>query len=508
MSLRCEPAVFGRRTSASLAISMRSWTRTRWIAGLVALASLACGGDGRDAAPPKPNIVVILTDDQTESSLGFMPHPQALLVREGLSFSNFFINDPICCPSRVTILTGEYQQNHRLETHPKGCGYRFFEEGKHRRSLGKLVHDAGYRTGYLGKYLNSHDLYIEQAGAAEGEDHLLAGWDDYRVLVKRRFFGFQLHQDGKIRTVSGESARYQTDVLARMAARFIAASVAERQPFLLFIAPDAPHSPATPAERHRHHFARVRAPRPPSFNQADVSGQPALGEVPVLSRREVAVTDALYRRQLQSLQAVDEMVRHLVEKLEALGQLEDTYIFFLSDNGFHFGEHRIPGGKGTPFEESVRVPLVVRGPGVAKGREIAQLATNADLLPTLLELAGGTPGERVDGRSLTPLFTRGAGAVPWRNAVVLESRHEARNRGVPAFGAIRTRRFKWIEYANGGRALYDLANDPYETTNAYGEANQAISEALSVWLRDLLTCSGATCRSREDESFDARLAGE
>jgi arylsulfatase A-like enzyme len=122
---------------------MRSWTRTRWIAGLVALASLACDGDGREAAPPKPNIVVILTDDQTESSLGFMPHTQALLVREGLSFSNFFINDPICCPSRVTILTGEYQQNHRLETHPKGCAYRFFEERKHQRSLGKLVHNAG-----------------------------------------------------------------------------------------------------------------------------------------------------------------------------------------------------------------------------------------------------------------------------------------------------------------------------------------------------------------------------
>jgi arylsulfatase A-like enzyme len=484
---------------------MPIWTRTRWIAGLVALAGLACGGEGREAAP-RPNIVVILTDDQASSSLRFMRHTEAVLVREGTSFSNFFINDPICCPSRVTILLGQYQQNHQLETHPKGCSYRFFEEGKHLRSIGKRVHDAGYRTGYLGKYLNSHDLYIQQAGAAEGEDHLLLGWDEYHVVVKRRFYGFQLHEDGGLRTVPEDSTQYQTDVLAQLAERFIEASAAEGVPFFLFIAPDAPHEPATPAVRHRERFPRRRAARVPAFNEADVSGQPALQASPLLRKREVAAIDGRYRRHVQSLQAVDEMVRDLVRKLEALGQLENTYVLFASDNGLHFGEHRIRWGKGTPFEASVRVPLVIRGPGVVKDRVLPQLATNADILPTVLDLIGETPGERIDGRSLAPLFGPEAARVPWRNAVVLESRHEERNQGVPAFGAIRTSRFKWIEYANGGRALYDLVNDPHEMTNVYGEENTAIAEALSAWLRDLLGCSGAGCRSVEDETLDARLA--
>jgi len=485
---------------------MRSRARTRWITGLVALAGLACGGcngEGQEGAP-RPNIVVILTDDQASSSLRFMPHTQKLLVREGTSFSNFFINDPICCPSRGTILLGEYQQNHRLETHPKGCGYRFYEEGKQRRSLGRRVHDAGYRTSYLGKYLNSHDLYVAQAGPAEDEGHLLTGWDDYHIVVKRSFYGFQLHENGKVRRV--QRGQYQTDVLSRLATQFIETNAAEGGPFFLFIAPDAPHEPATPALRHRQRFPRRRAPRVPSFNEADVAGQPALHESPVLSEQEIADIDRRYRRQAQSLLAVDEMVRDLVQKLEALGQLENSFLFFASDNGMHFGEHRIAWGKGTPFEESVRVPLVIRGPGVVKDRVLPQFATNADLLPTVLDLVGETPGERVDGRSLTPLFGPGAAEVPWRNAVVLESRHEARNQGVPAFGAIRTSRFKWIEYASGGRALYDLANDPYEMTNAYGEENEAITEALSGWLRDLLTCSGSTCHSLEDEDLDARLA--
>jgi arylsulfatase A-like enzyme len=493
---------------------MWTWTRMRWIAGLAALAGLACGEGERqsDSARPaqpatadRPNVIVILTDDQASSSMPEMKHTQALLVREGTSFSNFFINDPICCPSRGTILLGEYRQNHRLEKHDKGCGYRFFEEGKHRRSLGKLVDDAGYRTGYIGKYLNSHDRYIEQAGPEDGGDHLLMGWDDYHVVVTPRFFGFRLHENGSIRKVPSHPTKYQTDVLFRTAARFITASAAKGERFFLFIAPDAPHAPAQPAVRHQEAFPQKQAPRVPSFNLTDVTNHPGLQESPILTDREIGAVDSRFRGQLRSLKAVDEMVRDLVAKLEAVGQIENTYILFASDNGYHFGEHRIPIGKGTPFEASVRVPLVIRGPGVVKNRVLPQLATNADLLPTILDLVGGTPGERVDGRSLTPLFGPGAGDVPWRNAVPLESRHAERNQGVPAFGAIRTRRFKWIEYENGGRALYDLANDPHEMTNLHGEANAAVAEALSAWLRDLLACSGATCRSIEDETLDARL---
>jgi arylsulfatase A-like enzyme len=226
-----------------------------------------------------------------------------------------------------------------------------------------------------------------------------------------------------------------------------------------------------------------------------------------MNLREIAEADKNYRMQLQSLLAVDEMVRDLIGVLTDSNLLEDTYFFFLSDNGLHFGEHRIVWGKGTPFEESVRVPLVVRGPGVERGREVSRLTNNADLLPTLLDLVGETPSERVDGRSIAPLFGPDAADTPWRNTIVLESRHEQRNQGVPPFGAVRSERFKWIEYENGQKALYDLENDPHEMTNVADGPYEAVARELSGRLGELLACSGPACREVEDAPLEAKPAG-
>jgi arylsulfatase A-like enzyme len=453
--------------------------------------------------------VIILTDDQASSTLRYMKHTQNLLVDEGTSFNKLFINDPICCPARGTIFLGEYQHNHLLEVHPKGCSYRFFEEGKHLRSMGKLLQDTGYRTSYLGKPLNAYQKYLEQAGPSDAGDHLMAGWTDYHAIVERSFYGFKLHENGKIRSIPVDRTQYQTDVLSKLGQDFIRNSSDADEPFLLFIAPDAPHFPATPAFRHRSKFSGMKAPRVPSFNEADVSGQPALAKSPSMDSRQIAMADKSYRSQLQSLLAVDEMVRDLILLLSETNELENTYVFFLSDNGLHFGEHRIVWGKGTPFEESVRVPLVVRGPGVERGREVSRLTNNADLLPTLLDLIGETPSERVDGRSIAPLFGPDAAEAPWRNTIVLESRHEARNQDVPPFGAVRSERFKWIEYENGQNALYDLENDPYEMKNvADGPPYQAVAEELSRRLGDLLGCSGSTCRGVEDAPLEAKRASQ
>jgi arylsulfatase A-like enzyme len=479
--------------------------RMRRTVAFVAFVAAGCSGAPE---PPRPNFVIVLTDDQAYSTLPFMQHTQKLLVEEGTSFTNFFINDPICCPARGTIFLGEYHHNHLLETHPKGCSYRFFEEGKHLRSMGKLLQNAGYRTSYIGKPLNSYHLYLEQAGPDDSGDHLLDGWSEYHAIVNRSYYGFKLHENGAIRSIPADRARYQTDVLSRIGQDFIEASSEAAEPFLLFISPDAPHAPSKPAIRHRNKFPNRRAPRVPSFNEADVSGQPALEQSPLMGFGKIMKADTNYRLQLQSLLAVDEMVRDLVAKLSETQQLEDTYFFFLSDNGLHFGEHRIVWGKGTPFEESVRVPLVVRGPGVERGAEISRLTNNADLLPTLLDLVGETPGERVDGRSLAPLFGPDAKEKPWRNAIVLESRHEVRNQGVPPFGAVRTEHFKWIEFENGRNALYDLRNDPHELTNVAGGTYRAVAGELSQRLAELLACSGAACRAAEDAPLEARPTGE
>ncbi len=481
---------------------MQSGHRTLWICCLAALAGVGCDEARHEPALPKANIVVIVTDDQASSTLSYMPNAQKLLVREGTLFPNFFINDPICCPSRVTILLGQYRHNHRIERSEGGCAFRFFREGMPRKSFGALVRAAGYRTGYVGKYLNSHQAYLALHGPDDREDHLLEGWDDYHILVDASYSGFQLHENGEITDVPRSRRGYQTDVLAKLATNFIAESAASGEPFFLFVAPGAPHPPAQSAWRHRNAFEGVVAPRIPSFDEVDVSGQPALRHTRRLSMRQMVAIDMRYRKQLQALQAVDELVRDVVVELDASGQLEHTYLFFTSDNGLHFGEHRIQRGKGTPFEEAVRVPLIVRGPGVVRDRVVRQLASNVDILPTVLDLLGEPPAEGVDGRSLVSLFGPLRESPAWRNAIVLESRHEQRNQGVPGFAAVRTDRFKWIEYETGERALYDLEADPYETTNIYDSENRETAEALSLWLRELLTCHGDACRRSENAALD------
>jgi arylsulfatase A-like enzyme len=203
---------------------------------------------------------------------------------------------------------------------------------------------------------------------------------------------------------------------------------------------------------------------------------------------------------LQSLVTVDDLVEDVVAALDEAGRLDRSFIFFASDNGYHYGEHRIRSGKGTPFEESVRVPFVVRGPGVPRGVSEKRLVANIDLLPTVLDLVGRPLPAAVDGRSLVPLLVPGptSDELEWRKAVLLESRHELRNDDVPMFSALRTDRWKWIEYANGERELYDLEGDPFELDSVAGVADNApLERALSARLREFVECSGEGCRSVE-----------
>ena len=237
-----------------------------------------------------------------------------------------------------------------------------------------------------------------------------------------------------------------------------------------------------------------------SFNPVDVSSQPSLRQVPRLARPEIARLDRRYRRHLEALQAVDELVRDVVATLEATGELDRTFIFFTSDNGYHFGEHRIAEGKATPFEESIRFPLIVRGPGIPHDLVLEQLVSNVDLHPTLLDLIGLEPGPGVDGRSLVPLLHGTPETVPWRTAVLIESVSDSRNQGVPAFHGIRTGRYKLIRYRDGSEELYDLAHDPYETANAIDSVAPAVRASLERRLDALLACSGPACRTPDAAS--------
>jgi N-acetylglucosamine-6-sulfatase len=469
-----------------------AWSARVLLTLLASLMLLGCF-DTEPASPP-PSVVVIVTDDQAFSTLPFMPLVAKHLATEGTTLENFILNDPICCPSRVTILLGQYRHNHHQETGWPGCASLFHRAGSPKVAIGNLMREAGYRTGMVGKYLNSYGAYFLDPNREPGAG-LMLGWDDYRTITSStKYRDFQMDENGEI--VSYPKA-YQTDVLAKHAVRFIDESSAVNSPFFLYVTPQAPHRPVRRAKRHRRHYARANAPRPPSFGQIDRASQPSLSGVKGLSDKAKDRIDSSYRHTLQALQAVDELVRDVVLALERTGRLENTYIFFTSDNGLHFGEHGIETGKGTPFEESIRFPLIVRGPGIPRGVSLATLASNVDLHPTLLELLGNSPGPRVDGRSLLPLL-RGSNTARRRNSLVIESDHERRNSGVPRFRGIRTERYKLIEYVTGDVELYDLAVDRHETKSVLGTTPPALVEGLRARLDALAHCVGADCRRVED----------
>lgn len=492
---------------------------------------LAESGCSSSASPARPNIVFILTDDQDAASIAFMPQLQALLAAKGTSFSTFLVNVSLCCPSRTTILRGQYSHNTRvyLNSPPDGGYEVFLQGGLEASTLGVWLQQAGYRTGFFGKYLNGYP-----AGDAA---RVPAGWDDWHSLAAGSPYGnfdYTMNENGVSKAYGHTAGEYMTDVLAGKAAAFVERSAAEGRPFFAEIATYAPHSPATPAPRHASLFAGAQAPRTASFNEADVSDKPAwVQATPLLSAAEIADIDALYRKRLQSLQAVDDLVATVVSTLEATGQRDNTFIFFTSDNGFHLGQHRLPQGKLTPYEEDIVVPMLVRGPGVPAGQVLDHLVGNVDLAPTFAELAGAAIPDWVDGKSLVPLL----GAAPpssraWREAFLLEKLDveataemsaataaavAAMPRLAPAgtlepddvtgepdvltvkvpigsFRGLRTATHTYVEYAKGWRELYDLATDPDQLANLAANADPALLAALSARLAALGRCVGDGCR--------------
>jgi arylsulfatase A-like enzyme len=352
---------------------------------------------------------------------------------------------------------------------------------------------AGYRTGLFGKYLNDYD---DSTGVPPGWDR----WFALTGLRSNKYFGYDVNDDGTLRHFGTRDRDYQTDVLKRQAKAFVGASVNQGEPFFAYVAPYAPHQPATPAPRDLHTYDGVNAPRPPSFDEADVSDKPPwIRQLPQLSTDVVTEIDARHEARAESLQAADDLVAGVLSELKSTGVMDNTYVIFTSDNGWHEGEHRIPRYKWRPYEEDVRMPLLVRGPGVAAGHDAQELALNTDFLPTFTDLAcpSSAPCDTQnwtyvpDGRSLRPVLEGNASA--WRNSVLLEAVEDSS----PAYYGIRTGGGrKYVEYEGGEKELYDIGTDPYELSNAYDPA--APPDDLTTRLQALTTCAGDSCRAAED----------
>ena len=482
---------------------MHTVRRGRLVAGLIAAAALAgtavlvfgSDGDGGSTGSTgaRPNLVVVMTDDQTVAGMQALPKTRRLIGDAGVSFDDFHVTDPLCCPSRATFLTGQYAHNHGVHSNGGPLAYPALRE---RHTLGVWLQGAGYRTVHVGKYLNGYGL--------ERPQRVPPGWSEWHALVDpstQHYYDYLINENGTVRRYSSSPGDYKTRVLGREAVTAIRTAASDEQPLFMFVGFNAPHAPSTPAPRDEGAFTGTPQPPSPAFDEDDVSDKPSfIRDLPPLSPEALARIDSRRQRTLESLLAVDREVARIVAELRRQDELERTYILFTSDNGYLAGEHRIEFGKLLPYQASTQVPLLIRGPAVAGGETVAALAGNVDLAPTLLELAGAEADVDLDGRSLIPFLEQ-----PGRSTtrpLLIESlvRDRSTFYGYP-YGAIRTDRHLYVEYATGDLELYDLASDPFELRSRadaadYADARQALTRALAR-LRD---CAGEGCRFGLSES--------
>jgi N-acetylglucosamine-6-sulfatase len=466
--------------------------------GIAAAQSVTAGATPAQQRA-RPNVLVIMTDDQTVESLRIMGNVKSLLADQGTTFDSSFATFSLCCPSRATFLTGQYAHNHGVMGNaPPAGGYAKLDSSN---TLPVWLQLAGYHTVHIGKYLNGYPGAIRT--------HVPPGWTEWYGSIDPstyRFYNYTLNENGRLVTYGADPGSYQADVYSRKAVDAVRRLAPAAAPFFLSVAFLAPHSggprepddprgigtPA-PAPRHRNRYAAEPLPQTAAFNEADVSDKPAgIRGRPLLSAQQVASVTENYRQRLESLLAVDDAVAALVAALRETGELDRTLIVFTSDNGFFHGEHRVLAGKVLLYEPSIRVPLILRGPGVPRGEHVAEPVANVDVAPTIVDAADARALRVMDGRSLLPL-ARDVGRRTGRD-ILIERGPGGNNQQI--FSALRTTRYLYAEYSNGDRELYDLVRDPDQMTSLHADpAHQALRARLAERLARLRSCAGPGCRS-------------
>jgi arylsulfatase A-like enzyme len=459
---------------------------------LITSAILASLSQISEAQTTKPNVVVVLTDDQDDTgSMDAMPQTRALLAEHGVTFTNSFVDFSLCCPSRASWMTGEDAHNHRIIGNTKATGGGYAKFAPHEgNTVSVWLQAAGYRTAFMGKVMNGYGKL--------DPTHVLPGWDRWVGAAGRtEYFDYDLNEDGIIVHYGTEASDYQTDVLAQKAVDFINAQSSD-VPFYLVVTPKAPHGPATPAPRHVGAFANLPFPISPNFNEADVSDKPnPISGFSAFTQNEIRSLTSLFRERRETLLAVDDLVAEVVNALDAQGLLANTIIVFSSDNGWSHGSHRWVG-KQVIYEESIRVPLIIRGPGIPENQTRDQLVNNADVIATILEQAKATPGLLLDGKSLTPIINDAS--APWRTALLVQGSFKYEDDGDSnqdinlTFFGVRGTRYVYSQISNGERELYDLFSDPFELTNVVlAPEHGSVVTFYQNLLGPLSACAGDSC---------------
>jgi N-acetylglucosamine-6-sulfatase len=400
----------------------------------------------------QPNVLLIVTDDQRWDMADRMPVVRHQLIDRGVTFRNAFVSNPLCCPSRSTILTGDY--SHTTGVYRQIAPFGAFGSFRDSSTLATWLDDAGYTTGMFGKYLDAY----QQAALA---GYVPPGWDRWVAFVHSSYYSYGLTIDGRTEVHGDDPATdYSTDVLGDAAVRFVDSAPPEAPLFLEF-APAAPHDPAVVPPTPELDLRGLPTWRPPSYDEADVSDKPGyVRALRPLDAERARQMDELRRRQYQTLRDVDDQIANLLGALDRAGRLGDTLIIFTTDNGLLLGEHRWTK-KEVPYEEAIRVPMVVRYDPLGHApRTDDHMVLNLDIAPTIVE-ATGAPAPGMDGRSLLPLL--GDASIPWRHDFLIE--HMRGTNPVPTYCGVRTGTEKYVRYETGERELYELSDDPHELTN-------------------------------------------
>ncbi len=461
------------------------------------------------AAMAAPDIVLVLADDLDLESTRHLSRITEMVAAPGAVFDNAFVSLSLCCPSRATILTGLYAHNTGvLSNYGPNGGYAAFKKSCEKRTIATALDAAGYATGMFGKYLNGYPQVSDRRYVPPGWDTWVvpAGGEPYNQ------YNYTLSVNGRLEKHGEEPADYLTDVLAGHVESFLRGS--GKSPSFASVSPYSPHAPSTLAPRHAGTVPTLSAPRSPNFDEADMSDKPSAMQSHVtMKERELASIDRQYRARVGSMYPVEDLVARVIAVQTERGRLADTWIIFTSDNGFHLGSHRLGKGKETPYEEDLRVPLLVRGPGVKPGTRVSALVLNTDLAPTIAAMAGIPPIAEADGRSWLGWLT-GWVPAPWRDAFLIERERqpdqepEGRRRKPPkpGYSGIRTATHKYVDYDTGEHELYDLLADPYELQNLAGSGRPE-EAVLAARLAKLRACKGQGCVAAESPAPQGQPGG-
>jgi N-acetylglucosamine-6-sulfatase len=522
------------------------------VAAVLALGAAAAQAKSKDS-DERPNVLVVMTDDMAVDDLEFMPNVRKLLAKKGTTFENAITNFSLCCPARATFLTGQLAHNHGVVGNFWPYGWYGMDERKN--TLATWLDDEGYDTAMVGKWLNGY-------GAKDGHGEVPAGFDTWRGLLDVSAYDYHnyvMNKDGDLKTwgdpefasklvemghiqtvpnpegfpnVIAERDRifgpapydywgaedddeYSPDVTGKMTNKLLKKQKKSKNPFFVWWSVAAPHredvavallgrpgpDPRPPA-RYADDVTGLELPQPPNFNEADISDKPSAltNSAPLLSEAQIADLQQDYQGRAGSLMATDDHVGKMVDTLKETGQLKNTVIMFVSDNGWQQGQHRIPGDKFLPYEDSIRIPLIMRGPGIPKGQTIETQVTNADLAPTLVDLAGAKADRKLDGISLVKGMANPR-KLPER-ALSIEAPEPLFshpdfpvNRWDRPYSGVRTDRYTYVtRNQTGEEELYDRRSDPYQLQNVASDPAFAdVKAELQAKLDQLENCKGKAC---------------